>query len=147
MTKGLWIYLVILLLLATGIDTLVLKTEYLPSATTQNFSTSSSRNIFVNGNTGLIDVTTASSGYFRVRSGDAVAEGEHITGKYFQNVTQLPIGQWDIEDGDFISFTAVSQNPISVTLVANADLYLATILYTLLLSAGFFLFGMVITDS
>lgn len=146
MKKGLWFYLVILLFLAAGADTLILKTKYLPSATTQNFSASSSRHIFVGGNTGTVDVTTASNGYYRIKSGDVFAEGKYITGDYFQNVTQLPVGQWVIEEGNTISFTAVSPTPIDVTLIATAGTLILTIIMTLLLSWMLFLFGVLVAS-
>lgn len=146
MKKGLWIYLVVLLLLAAGADTLILKTKYLPPATTQNFSTNSNSDIFVGGNTGTVDVTTASDGYYRIKSGDVFTEGEYITGDYFQNVTQLPVGQWVIEEGNTISFTAVSPTPIDVTLIATTVTFILTIIVTLLVSALLFCFGLMIAN-
>jgi hypothetical protein len=134
------------LFLAAGADTLILKTEYLPSATTQNFSASSNRHIFVGGNTGTVDVTTASNGYYRIKSGDVFTEGEYITGDYFQNVTQLPVGQWVIEEGNTISFTAVSPTLIDVTLIATTETFIVTIIMTLMLSALLFCFGLLIAN-
>lgn len=147
MKKGLWIYLAVLVVIAVVSDFLILKTVYLPSATTQNFSTSDDRVIMVSGGNGeMVSVTTASDGYYRIRSGSVIIEGQYLTGDYFQREAQLPVGQWVIEDGSKISFTAVSPSPISVTLTATTDLYFATIIVTILVVMILFFYGVIIVS-
>jgi hypothetical protein len=147
MTKGLWIYLVILLLIAAVVDVLIIKTDYLPLSTTQNFSTTNYRDIFVDSSAGLIDVTTASEGYYRIKSGDVTVEGEYIVGDYFQNTAKLPVGQWVIEDCEStISFKVVSPTPITVVLVSTTAAIILTITISLFLSVLLFVFGWILAS-
>ena len=146
MKTGLSIYLVILILAATVIDFFILKTTSFPPSNTQEFSASTDRHIYVRGDVESMEVTTAATGYYRISSGEAVLEGEHLIGDYFQGKAQLSPGEWVIEDGETITFSVTSSVPVSVELVSTAGTYWACILITVVLAALFFFLGYAISE-
>lgn len=148
MKKGLWIYLFVLIVIATAINLAVLSPRVLSPATTQNFSISTLQYAMVSNDVDTINVTTASgSGYYRVRAGDSFSEGKHVTGKYFLDNNQLQAGKWIVEAGDSVSITATSPVLISITLFATAGLYQLVIFLSVALIGLFFLFGLFATGN
>ena len=146
MKKGLLIYTIILLVAAIVIDFMILKPRSIPASTTHAI-TVGDRYITVSGNTDEVNATTASEGYYRYRSGDALVEGQFISGNYFQNTSTVPVGRWIIESHrEQVSFTISSTAPVSLFLVSTPDRYFATILLTVLFTAFFWFMGWAITD-
>jgi hypothetical protein len=142
MKKGVWIYLVILVLVAITVDYFILRPAVFAPANTQIFTSDSSREIFVSGDVVHVDAVTAGSGYYRIRSGNTICEGDNITGNYFfREQAVMPVGHWVLESGSGVSYTIKSALPVSVILVSNAQRYLSTFFITLLLAGMLFVVG------
>lgn len=144
MKKGFVIYLVVLLLLVTGIDYLLLSTRYLEPAKTQNFSSGPEHSILIKSDSDTVNVITASNGYYRIKSEDVVIEGEHITGDMFQNNSTLPVGRWVQEDGENVSYTVTSATPTTVTLTSTVVNNIYVVIVTLLVTVMFYFLGYIL---
>ena len=72
MKKGLWIYLLVLVLLATTVDYFVLKTNYIIPEENKSYSLNSNRYWSVSASMPEVDIITASNGYYRIKSDDTI---------------------------------------------------------------------------
>ena len=146
MKKGLWIYLFILVMLATVLDYFILKTNYIVPDNTKSLSLNSDRYLQVSADIPQIDVITASSGHYRIRSGDTILEGEHLTGDYFQKTAQLPVGKWVHDSGGMpVSITITSPFLVLVVSKPTVGAYIGYIFMTLFIGAGLFFVGFAIS--
>ena len=143
MSKALTIWLIILIIAAVGVDVLILKPTSSCPSTMQVFTTSDLWRIVVSGNSDLVDVTTTSEDYYRVRTGGIYSEGKYINQNFFQDQTKLPVGEWDLEDADSrVSFTVVSEYPITIHRYAALGAFLITILLTIMVMLLLFTIGL-----
>lgn len=142
MTKGVWIYLLILVLLATTVDCFILKTNYIIPEGNKSYSLDGTRDWMVSASTSEVDIITASKGYYRIRSGDTIIEGEYVTGKYFQKTTRLPVGKWIVEANDTpISITIPSQPLVVIVSKPILGTYIGLIFLTFIIGAYLFFVG------
>jgi hypothetical protein len=142
MKKGLWIYLIILVILATVIDFFMLKTNYIFPKTTEGYTFSNDRYWLVSADTPEVDIITASTGYYRLRSDNTILEGEQITGDYYQKTTSLPVGNWIIEENDLsISITVVSEGLVVIVSKPTVGATIGYLIGTFLVGIYLFFVG------
>ena len=146
MSKGLTVYLVILIVLAAFVDFLVLRPVSLEPFTAQTFTMNSYRDTYVSSEASHINAISASDGYYRIHSGDTVLEGKYITGQHFQNSGTLTPGHWIIDSGGDISLTLTADTPISIFVASTPTFYIEIIILTLLAGAMLFFVGYVISE-
>ena len=145
MSKGLTIYLIILIILAAFIDFLVLKPTSLQPFTAQTFTLNSYRDTYIRSEASQINVISASDAYYRIHSGDTVLEGKYITGQHFQNSGILAPGHWIIDSGGDISLTLTADAPISIFVASTSTFYIEIIILTLIVVAMLYFIGYVIS--
>lgn len=147
MSKLVTIWAIAIVVVAIVVDVLILMPTTSPSSTVQTFSTSSNWHTVVSGSPDLVEVTTASQDYYLIRSGDYISEGKHLAGSFFQDKTQLPMGEWVIEIADYdVSFTVISSTPIIVSQYAAGGAIFLTIFCTFVAGLTLFVVGLLVFD-
>jgi|GEM_PF-6507933 hypothetical protein len=129
-----------LVIVAAGLDFLILKDKYQKPQTVQNFSVSKFRSALVQSDSREVKVVSASStGYYRVSSGSASIEGKYVTGSIFQSTDTLSVGLWVAKSDGEVSITVMSETPVEVTLISTTSNYAATIFVSLFILLVLFL--------
>lgn len=95
-----------------------------------------------------VDIITASNGYYRIKSGDATIEGEHVTGNYFQKTARLPVGKWIVDDNELpISITFPSQPLVVIVSKPTLGAYIGYIFMTFYFGAILFIIGIAVAKN